>query len=58
METGTKTELTYQQKELLRASEKHDWAYPMSLKLSGSESSGKTISVSEAQFKKLFKIFA
>ena len=58
MKTGTKTELTYQQKELMFAAEKHDWAYPMSLKLSGSESSGKTISVSKAQFKKLLKIFA
>ena len=58
MQTGTKKELTYHQKELMRAAEKHDWTYGMSLKLSGSESEGKTIRVSEAQFKKLLKIFA
>ena len=58
MGAEAKPNLTYKQKELMRASEKHDWAYPMSLKLSGTENSGNTISVSKEQFEKLLKIFA
>lgn len=53
-----KPEFTYKQRELMRAEEKHDWAYPMSLKLSGTENSGNTIGVSKEQFEKLLKIFA
>jgi hypothetical protein len=59
MKTGTKIELTYQQKELIKSAEKHDWAYPMALKLSGGiENQGNNVLISEAQFKKLLKIFA
>ena len=47
----------YKQRELLKAEEKHDWTYNMTLKLSGSEFSSRWICVNEEQYKKLLEIF-